>query len=425
MRNIWLVVRHEIYKTLHNPAYLIFAFAIPVVAVLFVVGFKFIQQRSGNNGVVSGSSSWSGIEVEGYVDQSGLIRLIPEDIPADHLLSFEDEEQAQQALEAGEIGAYYLIPADVIQRGEIYYVYPDTRPYLEDGQPWVMGWTLTYNLLEGDAELADRVSNPVWDVTATSLAPQGAAPSAEDCSRPGTACESNDLVRYMPSIMVVLFFVSFMTSSSRLFNSVGVEKENRVIEVLMVSISPRQLLAGKTLGLACAGILQTVTWMGAIYFAFNLGGSTLSLPQGFEFPIGILVWSLVFFVGGYGVYAGLMAGAGALVPKMKEAGIASYIAVVPLFFGYAFGLMAPLANASHQAFIVFLSFFPLTSPVVMTMRLTDGTVPLWQLMLSGLLLFGTAYYILRVVAAMFHAQNLLSGQPFSLRRYLGAIAGKG
>jgi ABC-2 type transport system permease protein len=427
MQNIWLVIRHEIYITLRSTGYVIFAFILPVAAVLILMGVKLIQARSGDDSTASNPSSWHTMDVEGYVDQSGLIRLIPDNITTDHLISFEAEEQAQEALEAGEISAYYLIPADIIQSGEIYYVYPDTRSYLDDGQSWVMEWTLIFNLLEEDKELADRVWNPIWDVTATNIAPQAPSgtPSGEDCSHPGSACQSNDLVSYIPSIMVGLFFISFMTSSSRLFNSISVEKENRVIEVLMLSISPRQLLAGKTFGLACAGILQMIFWLGAIYFAFNLAGSTLKLPENFEFPLGLLAWSLVFFLGGYGVYAGLMAGAGALVPKMKEAGVANYIAMFPLFLGYAFGMMAPLVKASDRAFIVFLSFFPLTSPVVMTMRLTNNTVPLWQLVLSALLLLVSAYYILHLVAAMFHAQNLLSGQSFSLRRYFKVMVGRG
>jgi len=225
-------------------------------------------------------------------------------------------------------------------------------------------------------------------------------------------------------IMVAIFFVAFMASSSRLFNSIGTEKENRTLEVLMLSLSPRQLLAGKTLGLGIVSILQTILWVGAIYISFNLGGSTLRLPENFVFPADILIWSLVFFLGGYGLYASLMAGAGALVPKMKEAGVANYIATFPLFLGYAFGLMAPLAKAADSAFLVFLSLFPLTSPIVMVMRVTASTVPLWQLLLSTLLLFVTAYFTLRAVADMFHAQNLLSGQPFSVRRYLGALVGR-
>ena len=110
-----------------------------------------------------------------------------------------------------------------------------------------------------------------------------------------------------------------------------------------------------------------------------------------------------------------------MVPKMKEAGIANFIAIIPLLFGYIFGLLAPLANLADSAFMVFLGIFPLTSPVVMIMRLTDTVVPLWQGLLSAVLLFASAYYALSVAAAMFKTQNLLSGQPFSVRRYLQAL----
>lgn len=425
MRNTLLIFRQEIYQTLRSPGYVIFSYILPVVAVMILLGIQFIRGRSEDHtGETSNTPARFEMEIEGFVDQSGLIRLLPASIAPERLLRFENEDQAKKALEAGEITAYYLIPPDFLQRGEVYYVYPNTRSYLEDGQPWVMSWTLTLNLLEGDTELADRVWNPVKEVTATNLTSQPGTPSGEDCSRPGASCKSNDLVRYMPSIMVALFFVAFMTSSSRLFNSIAMEKENRVIEVLMLSTSPRQLLAGKTLGLGTAGLIQTVFWLGAIYLSFNRGSATLRLPEGFVFPASLLFWGLVFFLGGYGLYASLMAGAGALSPKMKEAGVANYIALFPLFFGYVFGLMAPLAKAADSTFLVFLSIFPLTSPVVMIMRLTNSIVPVWQLAFSILLLFITAYYALRSAAAMFHAQNLLTGQPFLLRQYFGAMVGR-
>lgn len=62
--------------------------------------------------------------------------------------------------------------------------------------------------------------------------------------------------------------------------------------------------------------------------------------------------------------------------------------------------------------------------MVMIMRLTGGIVPFWQVAIAAGLLFVTAYYTLQMIAAMFHAQNLLSGQPFSAKRYFRALAGR-
>jgi len=116
-----------------------------------------------------------------------------------------------------------------------------------------------------------------------------------------------------------------------------------------------------------------------------------------------------------------MAGVGALTPRMKEAGQASFLILSPLMIGYLIGLLAPLAEETEATLPIVLSMFPLTAPVLMMMRLTGGGVPLWQLLLSAALMLGTAYLIVRAVAAMFHAQNLLSGRPFSAKRYVRAL----
>ncbi len=426
MKKTFLIMRQELIATFSRPSYLFFAFGLPVLAVLILGGVRLFQERSSANSSadLAGPTEYQ-LETEGFVDHSGLIQTISEDLQ-EYLLPYENEAATKAALAAGEISAFYVIPADYVASGEVDYVFPDDKPYLSDGQQWVIKWTLNLNLLGGDLELADQIWNPIWNFESRNIALEfeGAAITGEDCSRPGVACESNKLIRMMPSILVVIFFIAFMSSSSMLFNSIGAEKENRTLELLLLSINPRQLLTGKTLALGIAGLLQALVWLLSIFIGFNIGGSTLSLPAGFHFPVEIVAWSLVFFIGGFALYASLMAGAGALVPKMKEAGIANFIAMIPLFFGYIFGIMAPLADATGSAFLVFLSIFPLTSPVVMVMRLTDGNVPLWQLLLSVGLLFVTAYYALQVVAAMFHAQNLLSGQPFSAKRYLRALAGR-
>ena len=421
MKKTLLIIRQELINTFSRPSYLVVAIGIPLLAVLILGGVKLIQSRSGEEDTTSinPSEEWQ-MEIEGYIDQSGLIQVIPSDLPEGHLISYENEDQAQQDLAAGEISAYYIIPPDYLEKGEISYVFPETRPLIANGQEWVMKWTLLVNLLGGDLEAADQIWNPVWNLDERNIsasATQGNLDGSEACSRPGSACESNDLIRYIPSIMAALFFVSFMNSSTMLFTSIGIEKENRTLEVLLLSISPRQMLAGKTIGLASAGLLQTMIWMGAVFVIFNLGGSTLNLPENFTFPVYILAWSLIFFVCGFGVYASLMAGVGALVPKMKDAGAANLIAISPLLLGYIVGILAPLAEAADGLIPVILSFFPLTSPIVMVTRLTDSIVPMWQLILSAALLLATNILINRATASLFHAQNLLSGQPFSAKRY--------
>jgi ABC-2 type transport system permease protein len=212
-------------------------------------------------------------------------------------------------------------------------------------------------------------------------------------------------------------------SASILMNSVGKEKSNQVIEVLLSSVSPRDLLVGKIIGLGILGLVQTGIWVGVSYTLLSLSGRTFSLPPGFELPPSFIAWGLTFFLLGYAVYASLMAGLGALVPNMREASQAVILVIwpliVPLFMYVA------LVEQPHGALAVGLSMFPLTAPVAMMTRMAGTSVPWWQLVITVILLAGTAVLVVRSVARLFHAQTLLSGQPFSAKRFARALLGRG
>ncbi len=411
MKKTWTVLRHELATTLGRRSFLFMAFGIPLLAILIFAGITVLKSEPSGSGDAAPSQQTPQLAVEGYVDQSGLIDAVPDSIPPGHLLSYANEEQAKRALAAGEIAAYYVIPKDYVARGELFYVYPDTTSLTSDGQEWLILRTLLTNLLDGNNEVAEWVWNPM-NLESINLTPE---------TQPIDPSESSPVKPYLPAAMVLLLFTSLMINANLLSESVSSEKENRTIEILMLSITPRQMLAGKIIGLGIAGLLQTTAWIGTVVLLINSGGQALNLPPGFTVPVSILAWALVFFLLGFAMYASLLAGVGALASKLKEASQASFLVLAPLLAGYMIGLLAPLAEATQGALPVALSLFPLTAPVVMIMRLTDGSVPLWQLLLSAGLMVCTTYFIVRAVAAMFRAQHLLSGQPFSVKRYFGAL----
>jgi ABC-2 type transport system permease protein len=422
MNKTFLIARYELVSTLSRRSFLLIAIGVPLLAILISAGAALLRDRPSANSEAESPAQTFHLDTEGYVDQSGLIKTLPPEIPSDHLVAYPDEEGAKGALEAGEISRYYLIPADFVATGEILYVYPDTVPLISDGQDWLIRRTLLINLMDGDMALAERIWNPMDQQIFNLGAEPAGGPTGDDCSRPGVGCQSNLLIRYLPAIMSVLLYVFLLTSSTLLLRNVGSEKENRTIEVLLVSITPRQMLAGKIIGLGIVCLLQTTLWVGTFFGLLTVGRGLLNLPDLFSVPLSILAWSLIFFLLGFAIYASLMAGVGALVPKLKEINQASFVAMAPLMVGYMVGLLAPLADLADGALPVALSLFPLTAPIVMVMRLTAGHVPLWQLLLSAGLMALTAYAIIRAVAAMFRAQHLLSGESFSLGRFFGALA---
>jgi ABC-2 type transport system permease protein len=424
MKKIFLVSSHELLTTIRRPSFLLVAFGIPLLAIVVLLGVTILRGDSPSpSAAPSDAAGATELEVQGYVDERGLISVIPPDIPPGYLVSYPDEQQALAAMEAGEIAAYYVIPQDYVETGDLIIVSPDPSPFPQHQQDWVMRWTLLVNVLGGDAELAQRVMNPVnLEITDLTPEPQSNGPGDQECSRPGMTCESNLLIRYLPMIMLVLFYIFITTGSSLLLRSISAEKENRVMEILMLSLSPLQVLAGKIIGLGIAGFLQMAAWVGTVFVSLRIGGQTLSLPPGFQIPPSLLMWGVVFFLLGYAVYASLMAGAGALVPTLKETTQAVWVVMLPIFAGYLVGLFLP--EDPHGVIATGLSLFPLTSPVLMIMRLTVGGVPLWQPPLAAGLLALTVIFVVRLVARMFHAQNLLSGQSFSVRRFYGALLGR-
>lgn len=415
MQKTLLVMRHELTTTLRRSSFLLVAFGLPLLAVLiFAVVTVAKGGQSGNGDATPDTPEKFELEVEGYVDESGLISRVPEDIPPGQLLAYADEAQAQQALAADDIAAYYVIPEDFVETGSVFYVYPDALPLKSEGQAWLIHKTLLVNLLGGDAELAEWIWDPMH-LEVTNLAPE----PQQDAG----AGASSSLPEYFPAMMVLLFYASLMINSNLLMANIGSERENQTIEILLLTINPRQMLAGKIIGLGIAGLLQTLAWIGTVFIVTSMGGRTFNLPEAFTLPGSILAWGLVYFLLGFVVYASLLAGLGALAPKLKEVSHASFVVLAPLMAGYMVGLLAPLAGETQGALPVALSLFPLTAPVVMMMRLTVGGVPAWHLLASSGLMVVTAYGIVRAVAAMFHTQNLLSGQPFSLQRYFRVLLG--
>ncbi|MGA9351024.1 MAG: ABC transporter permease [Anaerolineae bacterium] len=410
MKKTLLVLRNEIITAVTRKSFLFTTFGLPLIAALIFLGISAL--RGDTLSALTGSSAIpdkSELQVEGYVDHSGLIKVIHEDIPEGILVAYPDEDSARQALSDGEIAAYYIIPADYVESGDLIYINPEYSWTSNKGQSWVMRQTITANLLDNEPERIQGFWNAM-DVEVRALAPS----QKRD--------RDNPLTFAVPYATMIIFYVVIIMSSSLLLNSITVEKQNQVMEILMSSIRPRQLLAGKIIGLGLTGLLQTVIWFGTGYTLLRLSGRTFDLPSGLELPPSILAWGIVFFLLGYAVYASLMAALGALVPNLKEGSQSTIIVIwptiIPMF------LSSILIEQPHGALATGLSLFPLTAPMTMMLRLSVGGVPWWQPLLAASLLLITAYGVIRAVAAMFHAQHLLSGQTFSVKRFFGALLGR-
>ncbi|MEJ2011486.1 MAG: ABC transporter permease [Anaerolineales bacterium] len=417
MKKMLIILRHELLTTISRRSFLIFGVLLPIAVML---GLAFFGRMTSAAAEEEGNPpQGESLQTEGFVDHSGLVRSLPGDLPDGVLVRYATEAEAREALESGAISSYYVIPSDILSSGDFTYIRADYSPFASSSQDWTMFWTLMFNLMDGNMEAARRAWNPM-NLEVTDLSAEQSLEGA--CTRPGPYCESNPVLRMLPLFVTVIFFAILMNGAGILMRSVSKEKQNRVMEVLLLSASPHQLLLGKIIGLGLAALLAAASWIISGYLVLGVGGSTLNIPAGFAIPSSVIFWAIAFFVLGYAVYASLMAGAGALVPNLKEISAATWVVASPLFLGYFLAIIA--IEAPHGPLATAISLFPLTAPVGMVMRLTIGGVPGWQLALSASLLGLTAVLAVWLSARLFRVQELLSGQPFTPKRYFAALLGR-
>lgn len=422
MNKTRLILINELRTVILRKSFLISLFLLPLIGFGIMFGAQMMQRSQNGFSLEKIFTPSEPPEVEGLVDLSGIVQAVPEEYQ-ESLLAYPDEAQAEAALADGKIGAYYVIAPDYIENGGVEYVQQDYNPINGMMQNEKIEHTLNYNLLQGD-----KISLQIFDAPLQvseerlSLKPEQAGETGLE-TVPGE--DENPIAKYaVPYIVMMIFYSVLMTSATLLLNSISKEKENRVLEILMTSTQPHQILAGKIVALGAAGLLQTLVWTGSGLLLVKISG------QGFGINLGavpaltptLLVWGVVFFLLGYAVYASLMAGIGALVPNLREASQLTMIVIMPLIIPLM--LMGAILEKPHSILSIVLSLFPLTSPTTMMMRLAGGNVPLWQPLTAALILAASAFLAVRAAAGMFRAQNLLSGQSVNVGLFLKALVGK-
>jgi ABC-2 type transport system permease protein len=183
------------------------------------------------------------------------------------------------------------------------------------------------------------------------------------------------------------------------------------------------LLTGKLVAMGVAGLFQAGVWVLLGGLLYRLLGAPTGLPPGLSLTPSVLAWSVAFSLLGYAVYAALFAGAGALVPDWRKSPQASLVLSLPAIIGFQIGIFT--VDNPHGALAIAASLFPLTAPMIVVKRLVVGGVPPWQLWLSAGGMVLSIPLLVRAVARVFRAQHLLSGQPFSAKRYLRVLLGRG
>jgi ABC-2 type transport system permease protein len=217
----------------------------------------------------------------------------------------------------------------------------------------------------------------------------------------------------------LLLVITIFTSSTYLLRSVSEEKTSRIIEIILSSVTPHDLLAGKVLGLGALGLTQVLVWLASAFALGRAAEAMLDISLPFTARPEIFVMGVVYYLLGFLVYAVLTGSVGALGTTMQEsqqlAGIFSMMAAVPLMLG---GMV--IAKPDSTLFRV-LSWFPIKAPTMMLLRFPMSDVPLLDVVGSIATLVVTIPVVLVGGARLFRAGLLMYGKRPTVRQMLRAL----
>ena len=236
--------------------------------------------------------------------------------------------------------------------------------------------------------------------------------------------------------LIMMFIVIY---GNFVMRSVIEEKTSRIIEIIISSVKPYQLMMGKIIGNSLAGILQFLIWAIVGTLLFFIASSFLGLQMGASSKVSpemmdaaaanvdkmaklqmyineisnlplttLIIAFIIYFIGGYFLYSSLYAAIGAAVDSETDSQQFLLPIIMPLILGVYIGFFTVI-NDPHGTVATVFSIIPFTSPIVMLMRIPFG-VPWWQLVLSIVLLFGTFIFVVWFAAKIYRVGILMYGK---------------
>ncbi|WP_106849887.1 ABC transporter permease [Blastococcus sp. Marseille-P5729] len=377
------VARREISTKLRDRAYLI-SMAVFVLIIVAVIGFNVLANRGGDDYQVA---------VVGGVSQ-------------------EFEQIAQANAEQAGVAVEFVEVADRAAGEELL---ADDADAVLDGDTLIRDGSLP-TALNGILQGAHQSTVMIEQAQAAGIDPAQLAEvmQVEPLEEQSLSASSGDELQRGIIAMVAVGLAYGMLMMIIQFVAQGVveEKSSRVVELLMTTVRPRQLLAGKVLGLGLLGFGQLLFVVG-IGVVAAIAGDLVDIPaSGWSTILQVLAW----FVLGYAFFATLAAAAASLVSRQEDLGSA----LMPLTFVpmIAFFLAFRVLSTPDDALSTVLSMIPGISPTTMPVRAAMTSVPMWQYAIAILLQVIAVYLLVRVAARIYSGALLRTSGKLKVREAL-------
>lgn len=426
MNKIWLIIQREIMNRVQKKSFLLTTILVPLIfpAIIGVLVFIMIKEmesaRPDTVLVVDESGKCS-------LDSTRRFRFVPINLPL---------EEAKKVYQQSENFALLYIPNFNLDKPEGFVLYTRENPSIEKIESLRSALKDRINDLRLEAYNIDKeVLNKLKDNISI---------SQYNLSETGEEKSSNSGILYAAGFLLgILIYMFVLVYGIQIMQGVIDEKSSRIVEVIVSSVKPFQLMMGKIIGIASVGLLQFLIWIVLIsvlssavfaYFGMNMpqqelmeqvtvqmgddtmqqaiqtqNSETLKLfRQVNELPFGKITLVFIFyFLGGYLLYGALFAAVGSAVDSIQDSQQFQFPITLPLLIGYL-GLFLFILRDPHGPVSFWLSIIPFTSPVAMVGRIAFG-VPTWQLILSMALLIGGFIFTTWIAGRIYRIGILMTG----------------
>ncbi len=329
------------------------------------------------------------------------------------------EEQLKEQLKKEKIFAYFVIGKDPV-KGDEGNKYISNNLTDQGLRRWFSNLANGIVAAKRIQKLGISPEKAAWLQTPVKFAPK----KLDEAGNEAEVASKDIALKWAPVAFVYLLWISvFMMAQMMLTNTIE-EKSNRIIEVLLSSISPLELMTGKIIGIAITGLMVVGSW--ALFFALGIYLLPTFFPQssGIISSLGLgsilsnpayLASFIIYFVLGFLLYASVLGGIGSVCNSLKEAQNLQQpvilILIIPLL------AMMPIASDPNGTLARVLSFIPPFTPFVMMNR-AGGPPATWEYALTSVLLLFTVWLTFRGAAKIFRIGILMTGKPPKLREML-------
>ena len=397
MSKLWKVTAHEFRRTAVTKAFVVLTILGPFLIIAMTVVPAVVSQRQQRKQVlvaVSGADPALISRVAPPLGDAGIILEAGGGSPG----------ELDARLLQGRLYGYLVFPGDILAGGSLELVtreFPDAR---------------IVELLKKaiGAEVIDaRMRRAGMDPARIRQLTESVELKTRQMTKSGEKVQQDQFSFIMVGIVFTLMlYMTILMYGQAIGRSVVQEKTTKTVEIMLSSVSERELLFGKILGQTAASLLQYAAWVGMALIGTELLGPRLGAARLPQLSPVILLFLVVFFLFGFLLYAAFYAALGAASEDEQNLGQLSWPLIVFLVFPMVSA--GPLITNPGSSFSLFLSLFPLTAPVVMFIRIMVSEPPAWQVLLSLGILASSIVAAMLLSARVFRVGILMSGKRFRL-----------